>query len=211
MQRSREKVMYLADENMVVSKGGLKATWQQLQPPVKIGIVALAVVVGLVFVLRVLPYLLAAMGIGMLLAVLFIPYWIPTIVAFVRKHPSKGAILALNMFFGWTFVGWVLSLVWALSSPQTPTTIVINNSNSVLTGSAPQSPPQIGDIMDGRRFNGISWVPLQGHATPAASLPDPQYRVGDVVNGHRFDGARWVPVEQTVLPAQPQPPGLPPA
>src|SRR5262245_57764754 len=131
MQPFAGDVMYLADENTGLWKGNLKSTWQQLQTPIKIGIVALIVLIGLVIVVRVLPYLVAAMGIGLLIAVLFVPYWIPTIVAFVRKHPSKGGVFALNLFFGWTFVGWVVSLVWALSSSQVQQQVVMVNTTVV--------------------------------------------------------------------------------
>lgn len=35
-------------------------------------------------------------------------------VAYDNKKKDKGAIFALNFFLGWTFIGWVLALVWAL-------------------------------------------------------------------------------------------------
>ena len=203
--------MYVA-ENTGLWKGNLKSTWQQLQGPIKIGIVAVAVVLGLVFVLRILPLLVAAMGIGLLVAILFVPYWIPTIVAFFSKHPSKAGIFALNLFFGWTFVGWVVSLVWALSSSQGQQQMVVVNTTVVAGNSpSPHSQAQVGDVVDGRRFNGVSWVPIPGQVPPAASLASPQYRVGDVVNGHRFDGSGWVPVDQGTIAAQPPPPRLPSA
>jgi hypothetical protein len=42
-------------------------------------------------------------------------YFLPTIVAALRSHPSAGGIFAVNFFFGWTFIGWIISLVWAAS------------------------------------------------------------------------------------------------
>jgi hypothetical protein len=42
-------------------------------------------------------------------------YFLPTIVAALRSHPSAGAIFAINLFFGWTFIGWIICLVWAAS------------------------------------------------------------------------------------------------
>jgi hypothetical protein len=41
-------------------------------------------------------------------------YFIPTMIAFARNHKNAVAILALNFLMGWTFIGWVASLVWAL-------------------------------------------------------------------------------------------------
>src|SRR5689334_21850996 len=42
-------------------------------------------------------------------------YLLPTIIAFRRSHQNRSAIAALNVLVGWTFLGWVTSLVWALT------------------------------------------------------------------------------------------------
>lgn len=42
-------------------------------------------------------------------------YFIPASVALARSHHSTLAILALNLLLGWTFLGWVAALVWALT------------------------------------------------------------------------------------------------
>lgn len=41
-------------------------------------------------------------------------YFSPTMVAAIRGHKNIVAIAALNIFLGWTIVGWVAALVWAL-------------------------------------------------------------------------------------------------
>lgn len=43
-------------------------------------------------------------------------YFIPTYEAWMRKHPSLTAITALNVLLGWTLLGWVAALVWALKN-----------------------------------------------------------------------------------------------
>jgi len=48
------------------------------------------------------------------LVFLLILYFIPTALALLRGNQNKLAIFALNLFMGWTVVGWVGSLVWAL-------------------------------------------------------------------------------------------------
>ena len=50
-----------------------------------------------------------------LLIVSFAIYFLPAWVAGSRNHHNQMAILALNFFLGWTFVGWVIALVWALT------------------------------------------------------------------------------------------------
>lgn len=41
-------------------------------------------------------------------------YMLPAGVALLLGHKDSLAIFTLNFFLGWTFVGWILSLVWAL-------------------------------------------------------------------------------------------------
>jgi hypothetical protein len=40
-------------------------------------------------------------------------YFIPCMVARSRKVNSDGGIIALNIFLGWTLIGWVAALIWA--------------------------------------------------------------------------------------------------
>lgn len=49
-------------------------------------------------------------------------YFLPTIVAQFRGHRSVGAVCALNLFLGWTGLGWVVALVWALIYQGEPRT-----------------------------------------------------------------------------------------
>lgn len=41
-------------------------------------------------------------------------YFVPTVVAVRRRHPQIVAIVVLNLFLGWTFLGWLGALIWAL-------------------------------------------------------------------------------------------------
>lgn len=59
-----------------------------------------------------------------ILTMLLIPYFIPSIVAYRRWHRSCKAIIALNILLGWTFLGWVVCLVWSLSGDTEPKTLV---------------------------------------------------------------------------------------
>ena len=43
-------------------------------------------------------------------------YFIPSLVANKRKHKNAASILVTNLFFGWTFIGWVICLIWSVSS-----------------------------------------------------------------------------------------------
>lgn len=43
-------------------------------------------------------------------------YLIPWIVSLGK--PQSVSVFFLNLFLGWTFVGWVVALVWAVAKPQ---------------------------------------------------------------------------------------------
>lgn len=45
-----------------------------------------------------------------------VAYFVPTIVAGARRHHNQGAIFALNLLLGWTVIGWIAALVWALTA-----------------------------------------------------------------------------------------------
>jgi hypothetical protein len=42
-------------------------------------------------------------------------YLLPSIVANMRRQPQFLAILCLNIFLGWTVLGWIGALIWALT------------------------------------------------------------------------------------------------
>lgn len=52
----------------------------------------------------------------LLAALAIIIYLLPALVAGCRGHQNRIAIGALNILLGWTFVGWVIALVWALTA-----------------------------------------------------------------------------------------------
>ena len=43
-------------------------------------------------------------------------YFLPTICAFDKK--SCAGVFVINLFLGWTFVGWVIALAWAVSGEK---------------------------------------------------------------------------------------------
>jgi len=44
----------------------------------------------------------------------FVMYFLPSIVAIARSKRDAVSIIVLNLFLGWTAIGWVIALVWAL-------------------------------------------------------------------------------------------------
>lgn len=48
-----------------------------------------------------------------MVAVALVWYMMPTIVAFIKKSPSKFRIMAANIFLGWSGLGWLFLMCWA--------------------------------------------------------------------------------------------------
>lgn len=53
------------------------------------------------------------------LALLVAVYFVPSLVGVTRQHHNLGSIVVLNLFLGWTVIGWVLALAMSASATQT--------------------------------------------------------------------------------------------
>ena len=45
-------------------------------------------------------------------------YFLPGLIAYMRGHHNAVSIMLLNLFLGWTLLGWVGALVWSASSSK---------------------------------------------------------------------------------------------
>lgn len=61
---------------------------------------------------------MAAMWILGILALVI--YFVPTAVALSRNCKARTGIEVVNLFLGWTFVGWVVALAWAATGEIAP-------------------------------------------------------------------------------------------
>lgn len=43
----------------------------------------------------------------------FLLYFLPSLIALVRGKRDTLAIFLLNLFLGWSVIGWIVALVWA--------------------------------------------------------------------------------------------------
>ncbi|MCG9769383.1 superinfection immunity protein [Pseudoalteromonas piscicida] len=55
--------------------------------------------------------------------------FVPTFIAVRKDHKNKLAIFLVNLFLGWTLLGWVVALVWAIKNSESPS-IIHHNSTS---------------------------------------------------------------------------------
>lgn len=80
-----------------------------------------------------------------LLVVGFFFWLLPGIIASIRKHHNRAAIWIVTLLCGWTFVGWVIALVWSVTNPPQ---LTINNGNLSFRSSNRGIPsnPEIGRL-----------------------------------------------------------------
>jgi hypothetical protein len=65
------------------------------------------------------------------LALCLCAYFAPTIIACSRGHKNLAPIVVVNVFLGWTFIGWVVALCWSFTSQAPAQTITIINEREV--------------------------------------------------------------------------------
>ncbi len=61
-------------------------------------------------------------------------YFIPSMVAFTKSRQNFASIFALNLFLGWSVLGWVAALVWALKTKSSNRDRVFNASSEYCAG-----------------------------------------------------------------------------
>jgi hypothetical protein len=49
-----------------------------------------------------------------LIGLLWALYMLPTILAYSLSNKNLPAICLLNVLLGWTFIGWVVALIWVV-------------------------------------------------------------------------------------------------
>lgn len=113
------------------------------------------------------------------LIVLLSLYFLPSIVAVLRKAPDTGSVIVLNLLLGWTFLGWVVSLAMAART---------GNASSINVSVHQQQPGSIhGEVTYGQ---------------PQQPRPQPYPAVGASYGGHLGGPA---PAAQIPAAGQPQP------
>ncbi len=85
-----------------------------------LGWAVLVAIVGSLLLSQLQP--VAALALTVLIVASIGLYFVPTYVAKGKPHFTQ--VFILNLFLGWTFLGWVIALVWAAKQvpPSHPTT-----------------------------------------------------------------------------------------
>ncbi len=137
------------------------------------------------------------MEVTVALLIVLAAYFLPFIIALLRSHRQTAAIFVLNLFLGWTLVGWVVALAMSVSNPTDGTrTIIVTNSPTVSAGSTPEEAPhehqwidsetthrQTGAVIQARRCTSCGFI--------EAKRPEPekhQHSWGEPLPSGKYKG-----------------------
>ncbi len=116
-------------------------------------------------------------------------YFLPSILGHEKRNAA--AILALNIFLGWTVVGWVVALVWAVSV-EAPLPAAAPAAPSYLCGAcrAPVRAGQVKCVACGKPLN---WPAPAG----LKKCPDCAEQIQSDARKCRFCGLEFMPEKRT--------------
>ena len=56
---------------------------------------------------------------GLIVIILCLVFWfLPVIIAANRNHRNTTAIFILDLFLGWTIIGWIIALIWSVKNDR---------------------------------------------------------------------------------------------
>lgn len=78
---------------------------------------------------------LNTLGLLIVCVLIFVFYFLPSIIAFNRKnHPNRGCLFFINLFFGWVPFVWLAILVWSFCSTGPRYTVEYIEKNGKVVG-----------------------------------------------------------------------------
>jgi hypothetical protein len=101
-------------------------------------------------------------------------YFLPGIIASCRGHHNAVAIWVLDLFLGWTALGWIITLVWSFTNPPQQKTIVVTQvvtPQPVYYQLPPQALPQLPAPNPQMSLPGTDWDRTAIYGAPSTDKP----------------------------------------
>lgn len=58
---------------------------------------------------------------------IIIIYLLPTFIAFFKKKKNLASIAVVNVFLGWSIIGWIVALAWSVAKDTDHQTVIYNH------------------------------------------------------------------------------------
>jgi T4 superinfection immunity protein len=98
---------------------------------------------------------------------LVVMYFLPIFVAYGRGKVNAGGVVIVNVFLGWTVLGWIVALAMAASGTTKKQQAQAAPPRPVQIQAAP--PPQVQISPDGKFWwDGQQWQPMPSSAPPSS-------------------------------------------
>lgn len=75
-------------------------------------------IMGREAVLASIPVVMLWLGFAVVALAALVVYFLPAVIAVNYRVRRSGAITALNLLLGWTFLGWAVALVWSIGEVE---------------------------------------------------------------------------------------------
>jgi Superinfection immunity protein len=72
----------------------------------------------------------------LMIGLAIVVYFIPVMIAVARRHRKVTSIFLVNLFFGWSILGWIFALVWALRANVPPEAVSMPSTLPTTTSPA---------------------------------------------------------------------------
>ena len=109
MTLSKEEIEEIEEEERIRAEARLKYSRKKEKLPTS----SITKVIGVILVILLILSIYFKQPLVLFFAFIPIVYFIPAIIGYEKQKENAQAILLLNLFLGWTFIGWIIALVWA--------------------------------------------------------------------------------------------------
>lgn len=75
-------------------------------------------IMGRELIVASIPVVLLWLGFAIVALAALVVYFLPAVIAVNYRVRRSGAITALNLLLGWTFLGWAAALVWSIAEVE---------------------------------------------------------------------------------------------
>lgn len=106
---------------------------------------------------------------GTYLLLILIGYFFPFIISLLTGN-RRTSVFLINLFLGWTFLGWVWAIIWAFTSEAKPSQVIVHNHITTDKQNNQDTAPQFASIPQVNSTKNKQEEILNSHQTKISQL-----------------------------------------